>query len=111
MWIANVDHFRGLAKSGEIPAGIDQARGLVVRAKAIDRAIDGKAFGYPSQIDFHARVMEANAVSRKQLDGIACRRLGKATFGRTVARQQAKFLQRERHRDIEHALRTPMQDK
>ena len=81
-------------------------------AKAIDRAIDGKAFGYPSQIDFHARVMEANAVLRKQLDGIACRRLGKAAFGIClVAWQQPQFLQRGRHRDIESAMRTPMQDK
>ena len=47
-----MDRFGGQAKGGEITAGIDQAKGLIVLAKAIDRAINGKPFGYPPRSIF-----------------------------------------------------------
>ena len=66
-----MDRFSGQAKGGEITAGIDYAMGLIALAKAIDRAINGKPFGYPTKIDFRSRMMEANMTLREQLDGVA----------------------------------------
>ena len=107
-----MDRFSGRAKGGEIAAGIDQAVGLIVLAKAIDRAINGKPFGYPAKIDFRSRMMEANMILREQLDGIARRRPGRlASDMQTVAWQKPQSLQCRRYRDIEYAVRAAVQDK
>src|SRR5580693_8438421 len=39
--------FQRTRQRWRVAAGIDQAVGLIVLAKAIDRAINGKPFGYP----------------------------------------------------------------
>ena len=86
--------------------------GLIALAKAIDRAINGKPFGYPTKIDFRSRMMEANMILREQLDGVARRRLGRlASDMQAVAWQKPQSLQCRRYRDIEYAVRAAVQDK
>jgi hypothetical protein len=101
----NMDGFRNRAEDGKVAAGIDQPACLIVLLQNIDRAIDGKTFGYTAEIDPYSRMMEPNAISRRQLDGLTGRRRGlRAADISFVTRQQPKFLQYRSDSDVENTF-------
>jgi len=56
---------------GEVAAGVDHTVCHPVASQGIDRSIDGKALGDAPEVDPDARMMEANAMVRTELDGVA----------------------------------------
>jgi hypothetical protein len=65
----DMDGFRNRAEDGKVAAGINEPVCLTTLLQNIDRAIDGETFRYAAEIDSYSRMMEADPISRQQLDG------------------------------------------
>jgi len=97
------------AEAAEISTGVDEAALHRRTAQHLDCPVDGESLRDPPQVDPDARVSEPHVEIGEQLDGGAG--AGRCRTRKVVVlpRQEPERLQRGRDRDVEHAVRSPVE--